>query len=382
MRLWPIYVTYFFLTSALGVVFVFLEDVQRERGLADWEIGVITGTGFATALVAQLALSPLADRGHRLPLALAALTAGILGPVGFAYGTTMVVLAAGRGLSGIGLGLFALLARKALLGLSVTGGGAKLGMLLSTAVAGFIVGPLIGAALEPLGFAAPFLAVSAAVLVAGVPAVGTILRSEMASAPVDYSDLGRLLRRPRIQAALLVEVIVFGLIGVFDSIVDRFLTDLGASTTEVAVVILFVGGPMLVLPRVAGSLAERRGAATLMLAGLLVIVPAQIGYGLAGTVVAATAFGLLHGCGESFASISAQVLVLEVTGTERAAVGTALLTAAGYISATISAAVTPSAYGAGGQHLFLGAAAVGVALGLVALQRVGRARDEELVPAA
>ncbi len=383
MRVWLIYLTNFLLTSALGVVFVFLEDVQADRGLADWEIGVVAATGFGAALLAQLALSPMADRGTTRPLAVLALLAGIVGPIGFAYGQTMLVLATSRGLSGIGLGLFGLLARKALLGLDATGGGRKLGMLLSTAVAGFIIGPVIGAVFEPLGFEAPFLAVSIALLFVGVPATATILRTEIAASPVDYSDLGRLIRRPKVQAAMLVQVVVYGFIGVFDAIVDRFLTDLGASTATIAVTILFVGGPMLVLPRIAGDMAERNGGATVMLPALLILIPAMAGYGLAGSVVVVTMFGFLHGTGESFASISAQVLVLEVTGAERAAVGSALLDAAGLSAATLTAALAPTVYGAAGARtLFVGTATLGAVLGFTAMARARKGSDQQLVAVA
>ena len=234
MRSLLIYTTNFLLTAALGVVFVFLEDVQTKFGLSDLEIGLIAGTGFGASFIAQLVLAPLADRGHSAPLAVIAIVSGIVGSIGFAYASSAGTLALSRGFSGIGLGLFSLVARKALIGLDATGGGAKLGILLSTAVAGFITGPLIGALLEPLGFEAPFIFVSAGLMLAGVPATRTILRAEIAIAPVDYSDLGRLLRRPRVQAAMVVQVIVFGFIGVFDAVIDRFLTDIGASTSMVA----------------------------------------------------------------------------------------------------------------------------------------------------
>ncbi|MCP3911322.1 MAG: MFS transporter, partial [Actinomycetia bacterium] len=295
IRAWPIYLTNFLLTSSLGVVFVFLEDVQTENSLADWEIGAIAANGFAAALVVQLLLAPLADRGRSTILAVIALIAGIAGPIGFAYGSSMFVLAASRGLSGIGLGLFGLLARKALLGLDATGGGAKLGILLSTAVAGFIAGPVIGAAFEPLGFEAPFLAVSLALAVFGIPATRAMLGTAIATAPVDYSDLGRLLARPKVQAAMLIQVVVFGFIGVFDAVVDRFLTDLGASTGQVAMVILFVGAPMLILPRFAGNLAERVGGARVMLPALFGLIPAMAGYGVAGMLAVAAVCGFLHG---------------------------------------------------------------------------------------
>ncbi|MEL6983121.1 MAG: MFS transporter, partial [Actinomycetota bacterium] len=296
MRAWLIYITNFLLTSALGVVFVFLEDVQRRHDLADWEIGAIAATGFGAALVAQLLLAPLADRGQSQTLAIVALGCGIVGPVGFAYGDSMLVLATSRGLSGIGLGLFGLLARKALLGLDATGGGAKLGVLLSTAVAGFIMGPVIGALFEPLGFRAPFLFVSAALILIGLPATRTILQTPIAATPVDYSDLGRLLARPKVQAAMLIQVVVFGFIGVFDAIIDRFLTDLGASTGQVAAAILVVGGPMLVLPRIAGNLAERLGGTRVMLPALFGLLPAMLCYGLAPSLVVAVRAGLVHCC--------------------------------------------------------------------------------------
>ena len=353
MRSFLIYTTNFLLTAALGVVFVFLEDVQTKFGLSDLEIGLIAGTGFGASFIAQLVLAPLADRGHSAPLAVMAIVSGIVGSLGFAYASSAGILALSRGLTGIGLGLFSLVARKALIGLDAKGGGAKLGILLSTAVAGFITGPLIGALLEPLGFEAPFIFVSAGLTLVGIPATRTILRAEIAMAPVDYSDLRRLLRRPRVQAAMIVQVIVFGFIGVFDAVIDRFLTDIGASTDMVAVVILFVGGPMLILPRIAGNLAESRGGSAVMLPALLVLIPAMFGYSIAQSVPVAIVFGVLHGSGESFASVSSQVLVLEVTGAERAAVGAALLDAAGLSSAAVAAFAAPLVYGAEGQSVFV-----------------------------
>ncbi len=376
MRVRLIYLTNFFLTSALGVVFVFLEDVQTDNGLADWEVGLIAGNGFAAALVAQLLLSPMADRGRTRLLAILGLTAGIIGPIGFAYGSSLPVLAVSRGLTGIGLGLFGLVARKALIGLDSAGGGAKLGMLLSTAVAGFIIGPLIGAALEPVGFVAPFWFVSISLVVVGIPATKAIVASPIAKADVHYSDIKELLRRPRVQAAMLVQVIVFGYVGIFDATIDRFLTEeFSASTGTVAIVILFVGGPMLVLPRISGGLAERHGGSTVMLPALLVLVPVMLGYGIAASVVVATAVGFMHGVGESFASVSAQVLVLEVTGPERAAVGSGLLDASGLSAAALCAAVAPSLYGSIGQDGFLWAAGVATLLGALAYQRVRNAWD-------
>lgn len=376
-----IYSTYFILTAALGVIFVLLEDLQSRHGLADWEVGLIAGTGFGAALVVQTVLSPLADRGVKIPLALAALGSGVIGPLGLAYGSSTVVLAGSRGLSGVGLGLFALLARKALIGLDAAGGGAKLGTLLSVAVAGFISGPFIGYVFEPWGFEAPFVAVSIALIVFGAPATVAVLRSEIATTHVDYGVLGELLRRPRIQAAVLVQCIVLGYVGVFDATVDRFLTDLGASTGDVARAIMVVGFPMLILPRIAGTRAEALGGVRVMLPALLCLVPIMLGYALVPTALWFAAVGLLHGSAESFASISSQVLVLEVTGAEKAAVGTGLLDAAGLMSAAVAAGVAPLVYGSTGRGLFVVTAGVGAALAVMALWRIRYAAELDRVTA-
>lgn len=382
-RTLPIYGAHFFLTSALGVVFVFLEDVQEDLGLADWGIGVIAGTGFAAALVASLVLAPLADRGHASRLGVIALLAGIVGPVMFAYGSNVATLATGRGLSGIGLGLFGLAARKALIGEDAEGGGAKLGILLSIAVAGFILGPFIGAMLEPIGFEAPFVFVSAVIALTGVPATRTIRSTPMAEMAVDYSDLGLLVRRPRIQAAMIVAVIVYGYIGVFDATLDRLVTDLGGDTTAVAIVIVFTGGPMLILPKLTGAAAEARGASTVMMPALLLLVPVMLGYWWAGGVWMVAVAGFVHGTGESFASVSSQVLALEVTGAERAAVGSGLIDAAGLAAASVGAFLGPLLYGSAGQTAFLWTFGFGVALALLALQRQSRAiYDHDLSEAA
>ncbi len=375
MRAFTIYATNFLLASAIGVVFVFFEDVQTKFGLFDVEVGLIAGAGFGASFFVQLTVAPLADRGGTGPLSIVALVAGIVGLLGFAFGTNVLVLAVGRSLSGVALGLFMMLARKALIGLDAQGGGPKLGILLSTVVAGFITGPLIGAAFEPLGFEAPFVIVAAALAVVGFPATLAVRGSEIAIARVDYRDLGTLIRRPKVQAAMIVQVIVFGYIGVFNASIDRFLTDLGASTQLVAGVVIFVGAPLVVLPRIAGALAESRGGSAVMLPALLILLPAMFGYGFVSTVGLAMFFGVLHGSGESFASVSAQVLVLEVTGAERAAVGSALLDAAGLLAATLAAFSAPIAYGAVGQDLFIYTGVIGAILAAAALLRVRSAWD-------
>ncbi len=350
-----IYAVNFVMATSIGLVFVFLADLQERHGLETWELGVVAAMGFLAALVAQLLLAPIADRGHIGVLAAIAVGAGVVGTLGFIFATQTWTLALTRGCVGVGLGLYGVAGRKAIIGLDTEGAGAKLGTLLSTGVAGFITGPPIGALLGRVSFETPFWVVAAVLAILGIPAIIAISKADVATAPVDYSDLADLIRRPRVQAAVLSQIALFGFIGVFDATVDRYFTDLGASTDATAGALLIIGLPLLILPTRAGALAERVGGARVLLPSFLVIVPAIALFGTLGSVVLVTAAGVVETIGESFAFLAIEVILLEVTGAARAAVGRALLEAAGLVGATLTAGLGPFVYGWGGpEALFIG----------------------------
>lgn len=358
-----IYVVNFLMAASIGLVFVFLADIQDRYGLATWELGIVAAAGFLAALVAQVVLAPLADRGHVSRLSAIAVAAAVVGTLGWVFAQQTWTLSLTRGIVGVGLGLYGVAARKAIIGVDTAGAGPKLGSFLSTGVAGFLIGPPIGAVLGRISFEAPFWALGVAIAIMGIPAVRRISGIEVATAPVDYGDMRRLIRHPRVQAAVLCQIALFGFIGVFDATVDRYFTDLGASTDATAIALLVIGFPLLVLPTPAGTLAQRVGGSRVLLPAFTAIVPAIVLFGVLDSVVLVSAAGVLETTGESFAFLGVQLLVLEVTGAARAAVGHALLEAAGLTSATITAALGPLIYGIGGsQVLFTGFAAVSAVL--------------------
>ena len=353
------YVVYYLLAAAIGLVFVFLSELQDDFGLSGTEVGVVASTGFLAALVSQLLLSPLVDRGHIEAIAWFAVAIGAAGSIGFGLSDDVVTFALSRGAVGIGLGLYGIVARKAIIGADVTGGGAKVGALLSSVVAGFISGPAIGAALGSISFATPFVVVGMALVVPGAIGARLIGQAEIAAAPVGYGDLGALLRRPRVQAALLTQFVVFGFIGIFDSTVDRYLTDVGVSDTGIALALVVVGAPMLFLPPRTGALAERSGGARVVVPAIALTVPVIVVYGFLNGVYMFIAIGLVHTTCEAFSNMGAQVLVLEAAGAERAAVGSALLDAVGMAIAAVTAFVGPPLYlGIGEAALFGGFAVI------------------------
>lgn len=349
-----LYALNFLMASSIGLVFVFLADIQDLYGLADWQLGFVASMGFVAALVTQLALAPLLDRGHVKELAWTAVAVGALGTVGFAFAKSFWLLGLARGMSGVGLGLFGVVARKALIGLDIAGGGAKVGAMLSTGVAGFLTGPGLGASLGSISFEAPFVILGALIVMVGIPAAHIAANAEIATAAVDYSDIGWLLKKPRVQVAILAQMMVFGFIGVFDSIVDRYLTDLGSSPTAIAITVTITGAPLLILPMRAGALAERVGGARVLLPALLLSVPCVALFGLAGGAVMFAAVGVFQGVSESFSSTGAQVLVLEASGASRSAIGSAVLEVIGLAMAATTSVLAPIIYGASGAKVLFG----------------------------
>lgn len=362
------YATTFFLACSVGLVFVFLEDFKERYHLADWEFGVFASAGFVAALITQLALSPLVDRGLVKPLAYLSILCGAGGTIGMIIADDFLTLSIARGITGIGLGLFSISARKAVLGLDLEGGGEKVGALLGSGVAGFICGPALGAALEPISFNAPFIVMGVAIALVGFPTARLVSATPIDVSPVVYGDFGRLLRARKVQAALGVQVLIGGMIGVFDSTIDLFLTELGASTTQVAITLVVMGSPMIVLPRIAGRIAQRLGGSRVVMPGLFMIVLSVFLYGWAGGFIAVALFGLVHAVGESFSAIAAQVMILEETGTEQAAIGSAAMDAVSMFLAAIAAFVAPIVYGQwGGPATFRLTAGIGVlVIGFVA----------------
>ena len=384
-KLLPItaYLTEFAVIAGLGVVFGYLADLQDRYDLSDTSIGIIAGSGFASALLIQVAVAPFIDRGFAGVAVVIAIAAAVLGSFGFVFAEQTWTLAASRALSGIGIGLFSIVARKALIGVDITGGAKKVGMLFSFGVAGFISGPAIGSALGTVTFELPFIVLGVTQLILGVPAVLLISRAPIAAAHVDYSQLGNLLRQPGIQAAIGGQVALWGFIGLFDATVDRYLTDIGLSGLQIAAGLLAVGVPLIALPPSAGALAERVGARRVFLPALIALVPAIWIYGYVTGLAIFIVIGVVEGVIEAYATMGTQVLVLEATGAERVAIGTAAIEAVGFGAGLVTALIGPVAYGALGQHWLFGLWAAGTAVPvLFALQRLQRAKSLTQMPPA
>ncbi|WP_419923340.1 MFS transporter [Candidatus Poriferisodalis sp.] len=373
-----VYSTQFFVTASMGVVFAYLADLQDRYELSNIELGLIASVGFVAALAAQLLLSPLVDRGHARSIAWISVVTAVGGAFGFVFAHSAWSLVGSRALAGVSFGLFGLVARKALIGQDISGSGTKVGGLLSCGVAGFITGPFIGAAMSGIAFEAPFVFTGTVVAVLGPIAVVQISRSPIAASPVDYSHLAALLRRPRVQAAICVHVGVWGFVGMFDATVDRYLTDVGLTSGEFAAGLLMIGIPLILLPPHAGSLAERLGGARVAIPALMVFTPAVVLYGWVGGLWSFVLIGLAESTTESYSEMGSQVLILEATGVEQAAMGTGALEAIGLAMAAIAAQAGPPLYAEYGSRWLFGG--WGVACGVLVIVAMWRLRAVKTPP--
>ncbi len=375
-RSWPVLeITAFLLTINAGVVFVLFADLQEAYGLTDTDVGLIASAGFVSALVVTLGFAPIADRGHVVVVGSIGLAGAILAGFGFALATTAPTLIASRAGLGIGFGLFSVAARKSIVGAEIEGSGARMGRFLSFMVAGFLLGPPLGAVLAPVGLWAPFVVPAVLVTLLAPFAVQALRAAEIAVSSPRYRDMFKLTADPVLQGAMLLQMVIFGWIGVFDSTIDRHLTEQGVGNLGTAAILVVIGAPLVILPSWAGGWAERVGARRAVAIGLVVALCGYAGYGAVIAWSSVLIAGVANTVGESFMFPGLQLATVQRTGTERSAIGQTLLEAVGTSAAAAAAFLAPAIFSAHGPRTLYGGYAAGsLVFGAIAVWRM-RALD-------
>ena len=349
-----IYVTYLFMVASAGVTFVFLEDIEELYGIPAAGVGLISSLQFFTAVIAAIFIAPLGDRGMLRALGIFAFVAAIIGNLWIGFATELWSLAASRALGGVGVGVFAVVGRKALIGETTDGGAEKIGGFVSAAVAGFIGGPSLGAWLGEIGgIELPYLVITAILAVLAIPTLRYLI-----SVPIAVTErttvraMIPLFKSRKVRAATAAYVAVFFNIGVFDATVDEYLTDLGASNFLVGLVLLAVGSPLLFIPILAGRAIDKSDrTAKLMLASFAVFVPIILTLGVWEGILVFTVLATFQTSMESIIFPAANRLVIDETGAAGSAVGTGMLDATGSLAGGLSAFIAPILFDAAGGPL-------------------------------
>ncbi len=353
-------------TAAVGiansVVFTLLSDLQDEYGFGAAGLGLIAGAGMGVGFVSQLLLAPLADRGHSRRLLLAGLAAAIAGSLMFAASSTLIALVIARAIVGLSNGLFLPAARAIAASMSPDRVGERLGTLGGVELAGFVTGPIIGAVLvDPFGVRWPFLVCGMAALVALVMLAGRPL-PEPAMSPIKHRLSLDLLRLREMQIGVLLTMALFFPVGMYDAILDRYMTDRGASNVMIGIGFLMYGIPFALLATTGGRLADRHGAFRVSMMSLVLVAPITAVYGLLSAPLVITALFAVEGSVQALGVPATQAFVAQSAPVGRSSAAQGLSGALNMLGATVSALAGPPIYSAWGAGAAFGAAASLVAI--------------------
>ena len=338
------------LASGYGVMFTVLDDFRDEYGIEAHWLGVIVGAGFLASFFAQMFLAPFADRGRARQMVIVGLLLNIVGLIGMAAGETLTVLLSARLVMGIGVGMALPAVRRIVINADPANLGNNVGLLISSDIAGFAVGPVISALLVPsFGLASPFLAIAGLTVVC-MPVIFRVHVAEATDLPATRFAFDLLRSRPLL-AAISMGAATYLMIGTFDALWAIVLDDLEASDWIANVGITIFALPLIFLGSFGGRLAQRVGPFRLGPLGLAVAAGYMSLYGLMPTGVAMLAVGVAHACTDGLSVASTGVAVGLVAPPDRQAGAHGMLGAAETLIGGVTAVMAGVLYSWGGRTL-------------------------------
>jgi MFS family permease len=352
------------ISCGVGLIFPLLAEFQDTFGFSTAGLGLISAATFVASLVAGLLLAGLADRGHARFL----LVAGLVGTAGslvwFSLGTELWQFVAARGLEGLAAGVFVPAARKVVTSGDPLGAGRRLGLLTSAELAGFMLGPVAGAALSGFGLQVPFVVVGALAIALAV-VLATVRLPPLATATERRSafESFHLLRRRRAAGAALLSLALFLPVGIYDAMWSRYLTDRGASTFLIGLGLSLYAVPVIVFAPWGGRLADRYGAVRVATVALCAVVPLTVGYGFLTVPVLITVLAVVEGVPQAIANPAVQAAMLDACEADEVAAGQGLAYSVNQVGAGGAALLGPLVYAASGPEVLF--AGVGLLMGAV-----------------
>lgn len=344
-----------------GAIFALLAELQDEYHLPTYGLGLIAGTSFLAGLGAQMGLARYADRGYTRLLLRVGLAVAAAGMLWFGLASQLWEFIGARLLLGLGSGMFVPAARRVVVAQPGAKAGEALGRLASVEVAGFISGPPIAALLAGLfGLHAPFIVLAVALALTS-PAVARIEEPPIGAVPPKRA-LRVLIANRGVRSGLALAAALYLSIGVFDATWARYMTDLGASTTVIAVTLALFALPLVALSPFGGRLADQRGPLRSGVVALALTVPCVAAYGISNTVLVASVIALVHSVFDAISTPSGQAAVARAAPPALTAAGQGLYAAAAASAAGVAAFGAAPLYGAAGAEAMWGGAAGGVAI--------------------
>lgn len=352
------------LAAGYGVLFTIVDDYRDEYGISETAIGIVIGAGFISAFASQVAIAPLADRGHARAIVFIGVAVNAAGLLLMGFGTTLPIILTGRIISGIGIGAATPAIKRIVILADPEHLGQNLGRLLAADVFGFAMGPAISAVLVgPFGIPAPFVVVSAASM-ALLPVVATVPVEETLGAPPRLLAFDLLRNRP-FAGAVLYGAVAFVMIGTFDALWAVVHQDLGTTEWIANLGIVLFALPLAALGPFGGRLAQTFGPFRLGAIGLVLGALFMSSYGLLPTGGLIFAVAMVHAVSDGITISSSGVAAGMVVPEDRQAGAQGVLGAGQAIAAGLMAVVT------GGLYENYGRTAAYVVCGIVMLVLTG-----------
>ncbi len=334
------------LATGIGVIFALLAEIQDRYGFPTWSLGLLAGIPFAMTLFGNLWLAPLADRGWELRLIAAGCGLLVASLLWMVFATALWQWVAARALMGLAEGASIGAARRIMMSWDQDRHGRALSQVLVAMIAGILLGPPLGGALNEINHTLPFLApAGAAVLLLLV--LPLVKPGAYPPSPTRLSRRG-LTAIPGFVSGLLLAASNWLYIGVIDAIWARYMTDLGAGPILVGLGFLIIALPTVALTPVSGRLADRTNPIRLALIACLLGLPMLAAYGLAGGIPALLVIGALHSTCWAFVTLPGQAAVAKVAPPGQAAEAQGLVEAFGLTLAAAGAFAAAPMYDAAG----------------------------------
>lgn len=335
--------------AAIGGMITVLGELRDELGVSDSAIGLIVTAGFLASFVSQIALAPLADRGHGRRMAIIGIALSAAALFVMVFADTVFLWVAARAVLGFAGGLLLPGIRRAATVLDPERAGENLGRLVVGEVLGFTLGPIAAAIFVEIGgIRAPFLA-AAIGMVLFLPIVMRLpddagRRTERTRNPFE------LLRYRRLQGALILVFGYFFLIGAFEAVIPVMFKDRGAGAVQTGIAFTLFAIPVALVSTHAGRVADRLGGAKVAIAGMVVSASMTALYGFIPGVWWLAGLMMLVGVADGYGFTAGQVAVSRSVPEERQAGALGLMGAAEVLGAGVAALPAAAIYEASGAR--------------------------------
>ena len=296
-----------------GAIFGLIADLQDRYQFSNAGLALIASAAFPMALLGQLGLAHLADRGHTRQLLWMGLITAAGGMIWFWLGSSLWEFVVARALVGLGSGTFIPTARRVIIGRNPGNAGAAVGMAGAADIGGFLIGIPLAKGLESLTDSAntPFLVLAAILITVGLMAALTT--EEPPRGAHERLALRRVLELPAARSGLAIALGFSVGIGTLDAIAARFIKDLGASSGELVAVMMVLAVPLVVFMPFAGRLVDRIGPLKAGSAALLATAPMLVCYGLTRSLVVIAMVGAFQAAANSVVYTAGQAAVANST---------------------------------------------------------------------